>query len=96
MFDEVQRPDQRIAAAVSPGTARSDTREFVGVVFIFDEGVVAVSLGGPSASDLIISRARSLESLDFVDTTADWGEVILHHLEFSRELIPLLDGGVST
>ena len=31
IFDGVQRPDQRIAAAVSPGTARSDTRELVGI-----------------------------------------------------------------
>ena len=30
MFDAVQRPDQRIAAAVSPGIARSDTRGLAG------------------------------------------------------------------
>ena len=68
----------------------------VGVVFVFDEGVFAVSLGGPFASDLTMSRARSLESLSLVDTTADWGEDILHQLAFTRELIPLLDGSGST
>ena len=68
----------------------------VGVVFILDEGVFAVSLGGPFASDLTMSRARSLESLKLVDTTADWGEDILHQLAFTRELIPLLDGSGST
>jgi hypothetical protein len=55
-----------------------------------------VSLGGPFASDLTMSRARSLESLKLVDTTADWGEDILHQLAFTRELIPLLDGSGST
>ena len=67
----------------------------VGIVFVLDEGVFAVSLGGPFASDLTMSRARSLESLDLVDTTADWGEDILHQLAFTRELIPLLDGSGS-
>ena len=64
----------------------------VGVVFILDEGVFAVSLGGPFASDLTMSRARSLESLKLVDTTADWGEDIRNRVAFTRELIPLLDG----
>ena len=68
----------------------------VGVVFVLDEGVFAVSLGGPFASDLMMSRARGLESLNLVDTTADWGEDIRNRLEFTRELIPLPDGSGHT
>ena len=68
----------------------------VGVVFILDEGGFVVSLGGPFASDLIMSRARSVEPSNFVDTTADWGEDIRNRLEFTRELIPLPDGSGHT
>jgi len=65
----------------------------VGIVFVLDEGVIAVCLGGPFASDLIMTRASSLQALEVADTSADWGEDILNQLDFEREFVPLTNLG---
>jgi len=59
----------------------------VGVVFVLDHGVVAVSLGGPFASDLTIVQAPNMDSLVLNDTSADWGEDISYQLTITREVI---------
>ncbi|MBU6147905.1 MAG: hypothetical protein KGP10_07015 [Actinomycetales bacterium] len=66
----------------------------VGIVFVLDQGAFAVCLGGPFASDLIMSRAGSLHALEVADTSADWGEDLLNQLDFKREFIPLTNLGL--
>ena len=61
----------------------------VGIVFVLDEGAFAVCLGGPFASDLILTRVDDMESLQLSDTSADWGENIMNQFDFEREFISL-------
>jgi len=57
-----------------------------GVVFVLENSVIGISKRGFHGEDFVVSRASSIDELQFFDSAKEWSQSLMVRYEFGRKL----------